>query len=185
MLRIIRHAATLALFLIHPPRASKSVYEYARERQNSASSRPKVLLIVGHPSIGVALENLLRIEGRYETRRVQSLDHLRTAEADRWAADLALVDGLLIETGKAETLTMPAIVLSGNETEGARLATGLPKGRGWLRKDATAEDLRIAIERALRPGARIRDVGKAKLVLLAAAAALVTALALAAIVVRG
>ena len=68
---------------------------------------------------------------------------------------------------------------------GARLATGLPKGRGWLRKDATAEDLRIAIERALRPGARIRDVGKAKLVLLAAAAALVTALALAAIVVRG
>jgi len=144
-----------------------------------------VLLIVGHPSIGVALENLLRIEGRYETRRVQSLDHLRTAEADRWAADLALVDGLLIETGKAETLTMPAIVLSGNETDGARLATGLPKGRGWLRKDATAEDLRIAIERALRPGARIRDVGKAKLVLLAAAAALVTALALAAIVVRG
>ena len=134
-----------------------------------------MLLIVGHPSIGAALETLLRIEGRYETRRVQSLDHLRTAEADRWAADLALVDGLL----------MPAIVLSGNETDGARLATGLPKGRGWLRKDATAEDLRIAIERALRPGARIRDMGKAKLALLAAAAALVTALALAAIVVRG
>jgi ABC-type oligopeptide transport system substrate-binding subunit len=144
-----------------------------------------VLLIVGHPSIGAALETLLRIEDRYETRRVQSLDHLRTAGAGGWSADLALVDGLLIETGKAETLTMPAMVLSGNAADGARLAATLSNGRGWLRKDATADDLRTAIERALHRGGAVRAARLGRPVMLAAAAVIVGLLTLAVLVFRG
>ena len=143
-----------------------------------------MLLIVGHPSIGAALETLLRIEDRYEPRRVQSLDHLRTAEASGWAPDLALIDGLLIETGKAETLTMPTIVLSGNAADGARLSAALPNGRGWLRKDATADDLRATIDGALRRGASAGGV-RVTTVIVAVAAAVVGLLAIALLVLRG
>jgi len=143
-----------------------------------------VLLIVGHPSIGAALEALLRIEDRYEARRAQSLDQVR-AGLEGWPADVALVDGLLIETGKADTLTMPAIVLSGNAADGSRLAAQLPNGRGWLRKDATADDLRTAIDGALRRASAGRGIAITRPVLLAAAAAIVAALALAVLVLRG
>jgi DNA-binding NarL/FixJ family response regulator len=108
-----------------------------------------VLLVVGHPSIGAALETLLRIEDRFEVRRAQSIEQA-VAGLDGWPADLALVDGVLVPNGRTEELAMPAIVLSGNAADGKRLASRFARGRGWLRKDATAEDLRAAIDHALR-----------------------------------
>jgi DNA-binding NarL/FixJ family response regulator len=131
----------------------KSVYECGKERHHRLITRPKVLLVVGHPSIGAALEALLRIEDRYEVRRAQSLEQVASG-LDGWVADLALVDGVLVEKGRTEVLPMPTIVLSGNPRDGRRLSERFAQGQGWLRKDATAEEIRAAIDRALAPGVR-------------------------------
>jgi CheY-like chemotaxis protein len=108
---------------------------------------------VGHPSIGAALEALLRIEDRYEVRRAQSLEQVASG-LEGWAPDLALVDGVLVPKGQLEVLDMPTIVLSGNALDGRRLAGRFAHGEGWLRKDATAEEIRAAIDRALTAGVR-------------------------------
>jgi hypothetical protein len=112
---------------------------------------------VGHPSIGAALEALLRIEDRYEVRRAQSLEQVASG-LDGWSADLALVDGVLVQRGRTDVLPMPTIVLSGNPIDGRRLSGRFARGEGWLRKDATAEELRAAIDRALVPTARRQSV---------------------------
>ena len=108
---------------------------------------------MGHPSIGAALEALLRIENRYEVRRAQSLEQVASA-TDGWVADLALVDGVLVPGGRTEVLPMRTIVLSGNPRDGRRLSERFAHGKGWLRKDATAVEIRAAIDRALVPGVR-------------------------------
>ena len=108
---------------------------------------------MGHPSIGAALEALLRIEDRYEVRRAQSLEQVASG-LDGWVADLALVDGVLVPKGRTEGIQIPTIVLSGTAIDGRRLAERFAQGRGWLRKDATAEEIRAAIDRALTPGVR-------------------------------
>lgn len=110
-----------------------------------------MLLVVGHPSIGAALEALLRIEDRYEVRRAQSLEQVASG-LDGWVADVALVDGVLVQKGRTEVLPMPTIVLSGNPHDGRRLSARFAQGQGWLRKDATAEEIRAAIAHALAPG---------------------------------
>lgn len=86
-------------------------------------------------------------------RRAQSLEQVASG-LDGWLADLALVDGVLVPNGRTEVLSMPTIVLSGNPHDGRRLAERFAHGRGWLRKDATAEEIRGAIDRALVRGAR-------------------------------
>src|SRR3989442_3505834 len=158
MLRIVGHAVTapVAWSLPNSRRVWQSVYDGPKERQNSRITRPKVLLVVGHPSIGAALETLLRIEDRFEVRRAQSIEQA-VAGLDGWTPDLALVDGVLVPSGRTEELAMPAIVLSGNAADGKRLGPRFADGRGWLRKDATANELRVAIDRVLggrRPWAR-------------------------------
>jgi DNA-binding NarL/FixJ family response regulator len=135
------------------PRVGKSVYDCCKERHHRRITRAKVLLVVGHPSIGAALEALLRIEDRYEVRRAQSLEQVASG-LDDWVPDLALVDGVLAEKGRTDVLPMPTIVLSGNPNDGRRLSAGFAQGRGWLRKDATAEEIRAAIDRALAPAPR-------------------------------
>ena len=135
------------------PRVALSVYDRAKERHHPRITRPKVLLVVGHPTIGAALEALLRIEDRYEVRRAHSLEQVASG-LDGWAADLALVDGVLVQRGRTEVLPMPTIVLSGNPRDGRRLSGLFVRGQGWLRKDATAEEIRVAIDRALVPPAR-------------------------------
>lgn len=135
------------------PACGKSVYDRAKERHHPRITRPKVLLVVGHPSIGAALEALLRIEDRYEVRRAQSLEQV-VSGLDGWVADLALVDGVLVPKGRTEVLPMPTIVLSGNAQDGRRLSSRFAQGQGWLRKDATAEEIRASIDRALASGAR-------------------------------
>jgi DNA-binding NarL/FixJ family response regulator len=127
---------------------TQSVYDCGQERHHRRITRPKVLLVVGHPSIGAALEALLRIEDRYEVRRAQSLEQV-SAGPDGWVADIALVDGVLVPKGRTEVLPMPTIVLSGNQRDGRRLAERFAEGRGWLRKDATAGEISAAIDRAL------------------------------------
>jgi hypothetical protein len=131
----------------------QSVYDCAKERHHRRITRPKVLLVVGHPSIGAALEALLRIEDRYEVRRAQSLEQVVPSQ-DGWIADLALVDGVLVPKGRTEVLSMPTIVLSGNAQDGRRLSSRFARGQGWLRKDATAEEFRAGIDRALASGTR-------------------------------
>lgn len=131
----------------------QSVYDGAKERHHPRITRPKVLLVVGHPSIGAALEALLRIEDRYEVRRAQSLEQVASG-LDGWVADVALVDGVLVQKGRTEVLPMPTLVLSGNPHDGRRLSSRFAQGQGWLRKDATAEEIRTAIARALAPGMR-------------------------------
>ena len=54
-------------------------------------------------------------------------------------------------------LPMPTIVLSGNPHDGRRLAQRFANGQGWLRKDATAEEIRAAIDRAITPRVRRRS----------------------------
>jgi hypothetical protein len=86
-------------------------------------------------------------------RRAQSLEQVGSS-LDGWVADLALVDGVLVPRGQTEVLPMPTIVLSGNPHDGRRLAQRFAKGQGWLRKDATAEEIRAAIDRAITPRVR-------------------------------
>jgi AcrR family transcriptional regulator len=131
----------------------QSVYDCGQEGHHPRITRPKVLLVVGHPSIGAALEALLRIEDRYEVRRAQSLEQVASA-MEGWVADLAIVDGVLVPSGRTEVLPMRTIVLSGNPRDGLRLVERFAKGQGWLRKDATAVEIRAAIDRALAPAVR-------------------------------
>jgi DNA-binding NarL/FixJ family response regulator len=143
-----------------------------------------VLLVVGHPSIGSALETLLQIEDRYEVRRVQSLSD-NGAALEGWKPDVALVDGVLLASGRADAIDVPAIVLSGTQVDGSRLLARLPDGRGWLRKDATAVDLREAVDRAI--GGRRGPAAPIRLAPFIVAAIVILALAavLAAAVLRG
>jgi hypothetical protein len=153
---------------------TQSVYDCGPEGHHPRITRPKILLVVGHPSIGAALEALLRIEDRYEVRRAQSLEQVASG-LDGWVADLALVDGVLVGRGRTEVLPMPTIVLSGNQHDGRRLSERFSLGQGWLRKDATAEEIRAAIDRALVP--RVRRWSAAILVTVLVLAAIVIAIA--------
>lgn len=125
-------------------------------RHNSRIARPKVLLVVAHPAIGAALETLLRIEDRYEVRRVPSLAQLRTLP-EGWRADAALVDGLLLGEGTMARLGAPTLVLSGNAADGQALGRRVEDPRGWLRKESSVEDLVSAIDGLLgRPASAVR-----------------------------
>jgi len=115
--------------------------------------RPRVLLVVSHPSVGAGLETILRLERRYQLRRAAKL-----AEAASWArswpADVALVDALLLRGGERADLGVPALVLAGGAAEGAAAERSLDKPSGWIAKDAAAVDLVGAVERLLtRPAA--------------------------------
>src|SRR5256714_14141225 len=110
------------------PRVTPSVYDRAKERHHPRITRPKVLLVVGHPSIGAALEALLRIEDRYEVRRAQSLEQVASA-TDGWVADVALVDGVLVPGGRTEVLPMRTIALSGNPRDGRRVGARFAQGK--------------------------------------------------------
>jgi hypothetical protein len=153
---------------------AQSVYDCGQEGHHPRITRPKVLLVVGHPSIGAALEALLRIEDRYEVRRAQSLEQVASG-LDGWVPDLALVDGVLVPRGRTEVLPMPTIVLSGNPHDGRRLSERFALGQGWLRKDATAEEIRTAIDRALTPAARRWSAAIVAVVLLLAVIVIVIA----------
>lgn len=107
-----------------------------------------MLLVVAHPVVGAGLETLLRIERRFDVRRVPSLADA-AALTPRWRPDVALVDGVLLQNGERGALGVPAYVLSGSEADGRALEPTLDVARGWLRKDATAAELAAAVDRAV------------------------------------
>jgi hypothetical protein len=98
----------------------------------------RVLLVVAHPVIGSGIETLLRLEERYDVRRVASA--AEAAALKDWRPNVALIDGTLLGGGARIDLGSPTLVLSGTEADGRALLQRIPEGRGWLRKDATAAE---------------------------------------------
>jgi DNA-binding NarL/FixJ family response regulator len=107
-------------------------------------AQTKVLLVVAHPVIGSGIETLLRLEDRYDVRRVSSATE--AAAIRDWRPDVALIDGTLLSSGAPMHLSAPTLVLSGTEADGRALLRRLPEGRGWLRKDATAAEFAKMID---------------------------------------
>lgn len=130
---------------------------------------------MAHPVVGSGLETLLRLERRYDVRRVARLAEAVPA-ARSWPADLALVDGVLIREGQPTALGLPALVLSGSPADAEGLGRRLDDARGWLRKDPTPQELVSAIDRVVgvsAPAARLPQGVLPTLAGLAVAAALI------------
>jgi DNA-binding NarL/FixJ family response regulator len=118
-----------------------------------AIGRPRVLLVVSHPSVGAGLETILRLERRYEVRRAAKLGEA-ASWARSWPADLALVDALLLRADAHANLGVPALVLAAGATEAATAQKYVDRPGGWVAKDASSADLVTAVERLLtRPAA--------------------------------
>ena len=113
-----------------------------------AIGRPRVLLVVSNPSVGAGIETILRLERRYEVRRVAKLTE-GVAVARTWPADLALVDALLIRGDARPDLGVPTLILAGGAADAAAAERSIDNSRGWVAKDASAADLVSAVERLL------------------------------------
>ena len=98
--------------------------------------------------VGAGLETLLRLERRFEVKRVPRFADAAPLLLD-WDPDVALVDGVLLQDGERPVLGVPSLVLSGSEADGAYLGHKLDDARGWLRKDPTGEELCAAVDRVL------------------------------------
>lgn len=107
-------------------------------------AQTRVLLVVAHPVIGSGIETLLRLEDRYDVRRVSGA--AEAAALRDWRPHVALIDGTLLSGGASIHLGTPTLVLSGTESDGRALLRRLPEGRGWLRKDATAAEFAKMID---------------------------------------
>jgi len=103
-----------------------------------------VLSVVAHPVIESGIETLLRLEERYDVRRVASA--AEAAALRDWKPTVVLIDGTLLNTQSPTHLGSPTLVLSGTEADGRALLRRLPEGRGWLRKDATAAEFAKMID---------------------------------------
>ena len=135
---------------------------------------PKVLLVVAHPVIASGIETLLRLEGDYDVRRVASVGD--ATKQQEWGPDVALVDGTLLSGYGEVPLGTPAFVLSGNERDGRQLARKLDDARGWLRKDATGQELAAAIHTAMRDDGAGTTLGTLGIVAIAILSLIVLAL---------
>lgn len=110
--------------------------------------RPRVLLVVSHPSVGTGIETILLLERRYEVRRAAKLAEAVNI-ARGWPADIALVDALVLRGGARSELGVPALILAGGAAEAATAERSVDKPGGWVAKDAAAADLVSAVERLL------------------------------------
>jgi DNA-binding NarL/FixJ family response regulator len=113
-----------------------------------AIGRPRILLVVSHPSVGAGLETILRLERRYEVRRAAKLAEA-ASWAQSWPADLALVDALLLRGGARAELGVPALIFAAGAGEAAAAGKYVDKPGGWVAKDAASADLVSAVERLL------------------------------------
>jgi DNA-binding NarL/FixJ family response regulator len=113
-----------------------------------AIDRPRVLLVVSHPSVGAGIETILRLERRYDVRRAVRLQEALTI-ARGWPADVALVDALVLRGTSRSDLGVPALILAGGAAEAATAEQSVDKPGGWVTKDATSADLVSAVERLL------------------------------------
>jgi DNA-binding NarL/FixJ family response regulator len=110
--------------------------------------RPRVLLVVSHPSVGAGIETILRLERRYEVRRAVRLAEALTI-ARGWPADVALVDALILRGTGRSALGVPTLILAGGAAEAETAERSVDKPGGWVAKDAAAADLVSAVERLL------------------------------------
>jgi DNA-binding NarL/FixJ family response regulator len=113
-----------------------------------AIGRPRVLLVVSHPSVGTGIETILRLERRYEVRRATKIAEALTI-ARGWPADVALVDALMLRGGARGDLGVPALILAGGAPEAAAAERSVDMPGGWVMKDAASSDLVSAVERLL------------------------------------
>lgn len=113
-----------------------------------AISRPRVLLVVSHPSVGAGIETILRLERRYDVRRAAKLAEA-VQLARSWPADLALVDALVLRRDGRAQFGAPALILAGGAAEAAVAERSVDKPEGWVAKDAPSADLIGAVERLL------------------------------------
>ena len=113
-----------------------------------AIGRPRVLLVVSHPSVGAGIETILRLERRYDLRRAAKLTEAVDL-ARAWPADLALVDALLIRGGARPDFGVPTLILAGGPADAATAERSIDTSRGWVAKDAPSADLVSAVERLL------------------------------------
>jgi len=118
-----------------------------------AISRPRVLLVVSHPSVGAGIETILRLERRYDVRRAAKLADA-VALARSWPADLALVDALVLRRDGRAELGVPSLILAAGAAEAAAAERQVDKPQGWVAKDAPSADLVGAVERLLTPAAK-------------------------------
>ena len=112
-----------------------------------AIDRPRVLLVVSHPSVGAGIETILRFERRYELRRATKLPEA-VSLARSWPADLAVIDTLLLRGGRVN-LGVPAVLLAAGAAEAAAAERSVDQPGGWVAKDAASADLVSAVERLL------------------------------------
>jgi DNA-binding NarL/FixJ family response regulator len=117
----------------------------------------KVLLVIAHPVIGSGIETLLRMEQRYDVRRVATASE--AAALRDWRPNVVLVDGTLLSGSARMHIGSPTLVLSGTESDGRALLRRLPEGRGWLRKDATAAEFTKMIDGIASGGTTQRTLG--------------------------
>jgi len=113
-----------------------------------AIGRPRVLLVVSHPTVGAGFETILLLERRYEVRRSAKLAEAASL-ARTWPADVALIDALLIRGASRSEFGVPSLVLAGGANEAAAVEKSLDDPRGWVAKDASSADLVSAVERLL------------------------------------
>ena len=91
-----------------------------------------MLLIVSHPVVGAGLETLLRLEDRFQVKRVLRLTDTPPLLAE-WQPDVVLLDGVLLQDGERPRLGIPTVVLSGGAVDGEGLVLALEgDARGWL-----------------------------------------------------
>ena len=98
--------------------------------------------------MGAGLETLLRLEDRFQVKRVARLVDTPSL-LQTWQPDVVLIDGALLQAGDRPTLGIPTVVLSASAADGEGMVRSLADARGWLRTDATADELASALERAL------------------------------------
>ena len=126
--------------------------------------------------MGAGLETLLRLERRFEVKRVARFADAPALLLD-WDPDVALVDGVLLQDGPRAVLGIPSLVLSGSETDGALLGHKLDDARGWLRKDPMGEELCAALDRVLDPPLAVIGLRRSALVAVLAGGGVVLFLA--------
>lgn len=98
--------------------------------------------------VGAGLQTLLRLEDRFQVKRVARLIDTPSL-LETWQPDVVLIDGTLLRDGERPRLGIPTVVLSGSAVDGEGMVRSLADARGWLRTDATADELAAALERAL------------------------------------
>jgi DNA-binding NarL/FixJ family response regulator len=113
-----------------------------------AIGRPRVLLVVSHPSVGEGIETILRLERRYEVRRAAKLSGAVNI-ARGWPADLVLVDALVLRGEARADLGTPSLILAASAAEAAAAERLVDRPGGWVAKDAASADLVTAVERLL------------------------------------